>query len=155
MWEYYGKTGIGYELKDFEQAVLDFAGDREEMKRFFEQYVRDTGNLFDLLQNLLPRIGLSVQKGASKAPLQSDFGIVTDPNGQLLKIHPKSPAFKKLMIKDKILSYEPTEEGLELKVKRWGKNLNINLSADGEIFYGSYKVNSIGNSSAFSQFINQ
>lgn len=155
MWEYYGKTGIGYKLKDFEQAVLDFAGDREEMKRFFEQYVRDTGNLFDLLQNLLPLIGLSVQKRAAKAPLQSDYGIVTDPNGHLLKIHPKSPAFKKLMIKDKILSYEVTEEGMKLKVKRWGENLNINLPADGEIFYGSYKVNSIGNSSAFSQFINQ
>jgi predicted metalloprotease with PDZ domain len=155
IWECYGKTGIGYELKDFEQAVLDFAENREEMKRFFEQYVRDTGNLFDLLQNLLPLIGLSVQKIASKAPLQSDFGIVTDPNGQLQKIHPKSPAFKKLMIKDKILSYKPTREGLELKVKRWGENLNINLPADSEIFYGRYKVKSIENSSAFRKFINQ
>lgn len=155
MWECYGKTGIGYELKDFEQAVLDFAENREEMKRFFEEYVHDTGNLFDLLQDLLPHIGLSVQKIASKAPLQSDFGIVTDPNGHLQKIHPKSPAFKKLMIKDKILTYKPTGEGLELKVKRWGENLNINLPADSEIFYGRYKVKSIENSSAFRKFINQ
>jgi hypothetical protein len=53
------------------------------------------------------------------------------------------------------LSYKPTGEGLELKVKRWGENLNINLPADSEIFYGRYKVKSIENSSAFRKFINQ
>ena len=153
MWECYGKTGIGYELKDFEQTVLDFTADREEMTRFFEQYVYNTGNLFDLLQNLLPRIGLSLIKSANEAPLQSDYGIITDSNGQLLKIHPKAPAFSKLMIKDKILSYELSKEGLKLKVRRWGKNLKINLPAENDLYYGNYKVDYIDDSSAFDMFI--
>ena len=153
MWERYGITEKGYELKDFEQVVISLAKDKEEMKQFFADYVWSKGDLYSRLKKLLPQIGLSVVKRSNNIPLQSDFGIATDSKGILKKIHPKAPAFKQLMQNDRIQSYSIDNKGLHLQVRRWGKTMAISLPNENAIYYATYKITSGGEKSAFKKFV--
>ncbi|EPR69888.1 M61 family metallopeptidase [Cyclobacterium qasimii] len=153
MWERFGKNATGYELIDFEQVVISLAKDQEEMRQFFKAYVWEKGDLFSLLQMLLPLIGLQVEKRSTLIPLQSDYGIITDSKGQIIKIHPKSPAFNALMIKDKVLSYALSIDGLHMQINRWGETIAISLPIENTLFYATYKITLKGDPSHFSKFV--
>jgi predicted metalloprotease with PDZ domain len=153
MWENFGKNGLGYDLKDFEQAVISLATDKEEMQQFFTAYVWEKGDLFSLLQELLTQIGLKLEKHKPNDPFKGDFGILNDTKGNLIKIHPKSPAYEKLMIKDKIMSYALATDGIHLQVSRWGETLAVSLPKTGSLYFADYKITLSGNSSDFARFI--
>jgi len=153
MWEHFGKNATGYELKDFEQVVVSLAKDQEDMQQFFTDYVWKKGDLFSLLQKVLPQIGLHIEKRSTNTPLQSDFGMVTDLKGHLIKIHPKSPAYKRLMIKDRILSYALDNDGLHLQISRWGETMAISLPAEKTLYYATYKITLTGDLSDFNKFV--
>lgn len=154
MWERFGKNGQGYELKDFEQAVISLATDKEEIKQFFSVYVWEKGDLFSLLQTLLPQIGLKLEKDKPNDPLKGNFGLLTDTIGYLVKIHPKSPAYEKLMVKDKVLTYSEATDGLHLQVSRWGETQVVSLPSNGSLYFADYKITLSGDFSDFAQFIN-
>jgi predicted metalloprotease with PDZ domain len=154
MWERFGKNDRGYELKDFEQAVISLATDKKEMQQFFAAYVRGKGDLLSLLRVLLPQIGLKLDVLSPKSSLKGTFGIVADAKGCLLKIHPKSPAYEKLMLKDKILSYASTSDGLQLQISRWGETMAVSLPSSESFYYVDYKITLSGNASDFAEFIN-
>ena len=153
MWERFGKDATGYELIDFEQVVVSLAKDEEEMRQFFKAFVWKKGDLFSLLQTLLPQIGLQVEKRSNDTSLQSNFGIITDPKGHLIKIHPKSQAYERLMIMDRILSYALDKDGLHMQIKRWGETMAISLPIEKTLFYATYKITRSSDLSGFNRFV--
>jgi predicted metalloprotease with PDZ domain len=133
MWTNYGKQNKGYVLNDFQEIAGNYLHDKEEAKYFFSSFVYGKENLLPLLLSLLSDFGI----GSSfqfDAPLLNNFGLKTDNENVILKVHPESPAYQAVMIGDKIISiktknYEELGKtnSLELEISRYGRELDVLL----------------------------
>ncbi|MCH7413275.1 M61 family peptidase [Belliella sp. R4-6] len=139
MWLEYGKTGIGYELADFERLVSNKLDNEMKFKNFFNQFVFGTEDLLPLLKALLMEFGVEITETFDKNdPLLHDFGIKMV-EGKVKLIHPISDAYQKLMLEDRILqigtsdmtmSLENPEKGLLLVVERYGRKIDVQLESE-------------------------
>ncbi|WP_154859061.1 M61 family metallopeptidase [Cyclobacterium xiamenense] len=153
MWTKYGKPEVGYGLEDYLDVLCELSENPGQMEEFFKEYVWGTGNLFPLLESLLPTIGITVRPVKKENRLESEFGLKTASDGKIIRIHPKSPAFHQLMLQDLILSYKFTDSGLRLSLRRWGEKKEVVLPQSGQAYFVSYRIQITESSELFETFV--
>jgi predicted metalloprotease with PDZ domain len=142
MWEQFGKPFLGYEIKDFENLIIEQIQDQSEIKSFFTDFVQGYENLFPFLQSLLSEIGIEMKETQTEDRLLHQFGIRTNGNGLVSQIHPNSKAYSLVMKNDQILniSYEASSEFSELQVSRQGRALSFSLEKDPNVYFPHFQL---------------
>ncbi|MFT7204332.1 MAG: putative metalloprotease with PDZ domain [Algoriphagus sp.] len=100
-WQEFGKPNLGYSANSFWNLILRSMENQSELDSFYKNFIAGKSNISEKLEQLLPVIGLELVQDLESNPLESKLGIVTL-NDKIIKIHPKSPAYHKLMIGDEI-----------------------------------------------------
>jgi len=155
LWQNYGKKEIGYQLEDFEREVLKISGDDPKITLFFENYVWGNGDILPELRQLLLQIGIEVAVAPRKNSIESNYGIIHDPKGKILKIHPDSPAYRELMVGDTIQFFALDKEGLKLEFLRMEKIVTAVLKKTHSIYFQNYELNAENENHKLEEFIKQ
>jgi predicted metalloprotease with PDZ domain len=149
MWIKFAKKGVGYSMSDFQFLIKLKFSEEEKINNFFSSIVYGREDIVSFLQELLQGIGLVIQTIYSSNILKHNFGIITDEKGKVIRIHPRSEAYYKVMLGDRILAVGddrvPTEENLnsqtlELSIIRWCQKLSISVNGENVLFFPEYKV---------------
>ena len=120
-WQEFGKPNLGYSANSFWNLILGSMEDQSELDSFYKNFIAGKSNIFEKLEQLLPVIGLELVQDLESNPLESKLGIVTLKD-KIIKIHPKSTAYHRLMIGDEI-----TFNLLEKSIAIQGIQLNGNV----------------------------
>lgn len=155
LWQKYGKKELGYQLEDFEREVLKISGDDPKITRFFENYVWGKGDILPELRQLLQKVGIEVAVKPRKNSIESNYGIIHDPKGKILKINPDSPAYRELMVGDIIQFFAPNQENLKLEIIRMEKEITVVLKKTQNTYYQDYAVTAENENPKLSKFIKQ
>ena len=149
MWERFGKNRIGYSLRDFEGLLLEAAKGGKELQLFFEKIVYGKEDLLPYLERQLSAIGVSLQKHTNADLLASGFGIKLSSSKEVLSVHPESQAYQLVMVNDIVESVDGLEEmagqenryhEISLTIKRWGREIKINLNSSPGQFFPIFKL---------------
>ncbi len=136
MWNNYGQQNKGYVLRGFQQIVGAHLKDEKEAEQFFSSFVYGREDLLSLLITLLAEFGIKASLQFDHSPLLNLFGIKTDGDTTIVKVHHESDAFQKIMIGDTILFSSDIAESaigekngqvLNLKIKRYGREIDVSL----------------------------
>jgi len=128
LWKKFGKPKIGYTLEEVWEVVLSQTDHPIYFNQFHEDYIAGKENIFPTVEKHLTSLGFDLLTKPRKDLLASHFGIVTQEDGRITKLHPASMASQKLMVSDLIKLQEVTAGGLTLSVERFGRSLEIELS---------------------------
>ena len=144
MWEKFGKTGVGYNLGDFEKSVLICSNEQEKMLSFFQSFVFGKEDLLPILKGLLMQIGIEIQENFEGNALLHLWGIRKDESGIITQIHPASEAYHLLMKNDKILDYaneaEQTNTQVKFHIERFGKIISITLRESSKKYFPKFTL---------------
>lgn len=91
LWERYGEPSSGYTYKDILNVVNE-VGQKDEAE-FFEHYVKGTGDIINLVDELLNHVGLVRNTVPNKNQFTSDTGIryvERNNRNEIIQIHPQS-----------------------------------------------------------------
>lgn len=149
MWENYGKTGVGYELREFEKMVISLSKDQEKMESFFQCFVFGKKDLLPVLKNLLNQIGLVIHENYEENDLLHHCGIRINEAGIITQIHPDSDAYFFLMKNDRILeshfgsetpSPHPLKNQVRLEIERLGKIIQIKFRKSPKKYFPKFSI---------------
>ncbi len=152
MWFDYAKKGIGYSLSDFESKIISKFSKDYIIKLFFSSFVYGHKDILPTLQELLFDIGIGMEETFTGSRMAHHFGIQTDETGTVTRIHADSKAYFKMMLGDQIVSvdtdnnYEDLTDNqslIKLNIKRWGRELQIVLEQERQLFFPEYKLSLI------------
>lgn len=155
MWNRFGKTGRGYTIEDFREAILSLSDNSGQMLSFFDRFVFGKDDLYPMLKSLLPDIGLEIQQEKKENSLESEFGIKTDNKGKIIRVHPQSAAYQQLMVQDQILTYKITESGAHFMIKRWQEEKTVYLPLSDQSFFMNFRIRDTGSPELLERFIRQ
>lgn len=146
MWFNFGKKEIGYTLCDYQMLIGQALNDEKMAENFFHKYVFGKEDLLPLLQAQLESLGILLKEKERK-DLESRFGLITDANGNIISIHPESPAYHHLMIGDTLLHQEilgnKNNNVLNITVSRKERTMDFSLKNSGEIYHKYYTLTPI------------
>lgn len=163
MWEKFGKNRTGYALADFEDLLLEASKGGKELQIFLEKIVHGRENLLPYLEHQLSSVGISLQKEPSPDRLTADFGIKINESKEVLDVHPDSPAYQLVMIRDLVESVEGLEDSslhgttkteITIKLSREGRRLSVKLYAGNAEFFPVFKLQRLTNPSKQARWIN-
>lgn len=142
LWEDFGKSGKGYQLKDFINIVQHHS---EESYRLINQLLYEKVDLIPILKKYLAETGIQLEEHFDKNALLHVFGIRIDENKQIKQVHPDSAAYYSFMAGDELLmkNGEKISKGecLELspgdvfKVKRYGRKIDVFIEKEHRQFF--------------------
>lgn len=157
LWERFGKKQIGYSLEDYIDLVNEVAG--KDLKSYFDFCIFGANDLAAYLDKMLKVIGCELFTSYSQSSYIRTFGFIAAlQNGELTVelIAPNSPADRQMALKDKIVMIDgqpilkngelPQNELFEgkqqvsLTVMRNGKNKEIYLETDGNLYLPEYEL---------------
>jgi predicted metalloprotease with PDZ domain len=143
MWQKFGKTGIGYNLGDFENLVRSQSKEEEKITSFFQSFVFGKQNLLPILKELLAQAGIGIIENFEGNDLLHIWGIRTDESRIITQLHPYSEAYSILMKSDKILEYgsdKLTNDQINFKIERFGKIKEVSLSKNPKKFFPKFII---------------
>ncbi|WP_200975750.1 M61 family metallopeptidase [Echinicola sp. 20G] len=149
MWKKFGKTSTGYTLEDYKNTIILLYEDEEKVNTFFKQYILGTEDILPLLIDQLESLNISLETVNNANLLTSNWGVKTQEDGTIIKVHPHSAAFQQLMIGDIILEIneQPFDlesitkgENLMFKINRFGRILTFQIETSGGNYYPEYKL---------------
>ncbi len=115
-WLTFGKPRKGYTLKTFWELLISSVENKEPFNSFYQNFIQGKENIIEFIKGEIQLIGLKVSENPSDDVLRNSLGVILQTEA-VSKIHPESPAYKDLMIGDKI-KYEELERNLSLEVDR-------------------------------------
>src|SRR5690606_26277476 len=83
-------------------------------------------------------LGLVLEVRENK--LESIAGIICQPDGKVIKVHPEAPAYQQIMVGDTIHSQRLVAELISLNIIRHGRNLSLQIPAYSKPFFHDYRV---------------
>jgi len=138
-WKKFGKKNKGYSQQTFWSIFLEKALDESEFKLFYKKFIAGKDDLLEMVEALMPLLGLELIQDSKINPLASKIGILTS-NGKITKIHSESPAYKTLMIGDEI-SFTLLDTSVEFEAKRQtGKLIRSTIEFNDLEFFPSYTL---------------
>jgi predicted metalloprotease with PDZ domain len=149
MWEKFGKNRIGYVLADFEQILLEGTNSEKELQGFLEKVVHGREDLLPYLEQQLSSVGISLQKETNPDRLAAEFGIKLGDAKEVINIHPDSPAYQFVMLKDIVESVEGQDEAIgeensnkeiTLKLKRCERVISVRLTPANANFFPIFRL---------------
>jgi predicted metalloprotease with PDZ domain len=144
MWENFGKTGVGYELRDFEKMVHSYSNDPKKMASFFQRFIFGKEDLLPVLKELLNKIGLEIHENFEENDLLHHCGIRIDEAGIITQIHPHAEAYTILMNNDRILECligsDPDKNHIEVKIERYGKTFSVIVKKDLKRYFPKFSI---------------
>ncbi len=144
MWEKFGKPMKGYSLTDFEKVCQSCSQNHAQISHFFEEYITGKKDIQPLLQEQLESINITWEITEQPDLWMKHWGIKVKEDGTIIKIHPQSPAYRILMVGDKILNINavpiseaatPPPSTLKLGIDRFGREKAIQLETGDQTFY--------------------
>ncbi|MBS9523765.1 M61 family metallopeptidase [Litoribacter alkaliphilus] len=148
MWQKYGDLQKGYLLEDYQQIIAGHLGEKET-EQFFSKYIKGTQDIREVLFAQLGTLGLEVKAVPRANRLEAAFGIITNEEGIITKIHPHGPNTDHVMQMDRIVEINGQPftsdisleaDRLDLKINRYGRILNIRIHASAEPLYLSHRI---------------
>ncbi|KEO72006.1 M61 family metallopeptidase [Anditalea andensis] len=148
MWIRFGKTNIGYSLKDFKDTVLATICD-EGLNEFFERYIWGTEDIWPILVDQLRSIGITCDRAPRTSFLEGRLGIMTSDTGVVTKVHIAAPAFEQVMIGDEIChiggekfspDYRSDAAAITMELLRFGREIKIILPHKDTSYYTQHKL---------------
>ncbi|MDN3669569.1 M61 family peptidase [Echinicola jeungdonensis] len=149
MWEKFGKPFKGYSLTDFEKICQSCSQNHALISHFFEEFIYGKKDIQPLLQEQLESININWEVTEQPDPWLKYWGIKVKEDGTIIKIHPQSPAYHRVMLGDKILSInsipypespQPSPTTLNLEIDRFGRILNLQLETGERAFYPTIQL---------------
>ncbi|MFC3415851.1 M61 family metallopeptidase [Algoriphagus hitonicola] len=107
---------------------------------FYQSFISGNKSIVDELKKILPQIGLSLSENAHEDIITRSLGLIHLEN-KIQRIHPKSPAYSKLMIGDEIKSIEHSNTTNISVYRSNGQLLTFEFTEPGGNFYPNYKLN--------------
>ncbi|WP_057938234.1 M61 family metallopeptidase [Algoriphagus resistens] len=138
LWKRFGKPKIGYTLEEVWQAVLSQTDHPIYFNQFYEDYIAGTEDIFPVVEKHLGTLGFELNTKSRADPLSSDFGVITQEDGKITKIHPASEAYNKLMAGDILKSQELTANRLRLSIDRFGRDIQVELQTTSTLYFKDY-----------------
>lgn len=146
MWENYGKVNQGYSMEDFKQIVSKAYRDDRTIDQFFDKFIYGTDDILPQLCTGLDSLNISLKIQAHPDRWASSYGLKISAEGQVLKIHPQSPAYRLLMQGDIITTVNgealseatAVSEDLSMEVLRYGRHIQLQLPTSSEVYYHEY-----------------
>lgn len=140
LWKRFGKSKIGYTLEEVWKAVLSQTNHPIYFNQFHKDYIAGKEDIFPVVEKHLASLGFDLVTKATEDHLSSHFGVITQEDGRIIKIHPASQAYKKLIVGDVIKSQEMTATGLKLSIDRFGRNMEIELPTSNILFFNDHAL---------------
>jgi predicted metalloprotease with PDZ domain len=138
-WKEFGKPNQGYNADSFWNLILRSIADQSELDSFYTNFIDGKSDVFVKLEQLLPIIGLELVQDLESNPLESKFGIVTLKN-KIFKIHPKSPAYHRLMIGDEV-NYNLIEKNIAIQgIRSNGNEFSFIFPLGDEVYFPTYSL---------------
>lgn len=119
-WQQFGKPRKGYSQPEFWNLILSQTSKPEVFKTFYERYISGNEDLLSYFSEKITCLGIEYVQRPNPDHLAGKLGVLTNDH-KIVKVHPESPAFDKLMIGDQI-SFEESVSHLEVKVERTNGN---------------------------------
>jgi predicted metalloprotease with PDZ domain len=154
LWNDYGKKGIGYSEKDYQNIVEKISG--KKMDDYFLHCIYGTDPLEDRLNQALHYIGCSLQLRGLTDISEKVFGFKTNCRDNRIfvsLIEPGSPADKAISKDDEIIAVNDEKISgnnvdlligdktiIKLSLIRFGKLIHRELKADGGIYLKKYSI---------------
>ncbi|UZD22203.1 M61 family peptidase [Algoriphagus halophytocola] len=140
LWEKYGKSKVGYQLDEVWETILSQTKQTDTFKDFYKDYISGNADIFPLVEKHMNSLGIKLRRKAKEDSWASNFGIIRQENGKITKLHPASPAYKNLMLGDIIRTIKPNQDGLELTLERYGRNLTVFVPESEERYFMDYEL---------------
>jgi predicted metalloprotease with PDZ domain len=138
-WQEFGKPNLGYSADSFWNIILRSMENQSELDLFYKSFIDGKSNIFHKLEQLLPVIGLGLVQDLESNPLESKLGIVTLKN-KIIKIHPESPTYRRLMIGDEIY-YNLAEKSIVIQgVQSDGNEFSFIFPLGEEVYFPTYSL---------------
>ncbi|PZX47110.1 M61 family metallopeptidase [Algoriphagus chordae] len=135
LWQRFGKEKVGYSLDEVWEVLLSQTEHPDHFNQFHKDYIAGKEDIFPVVEKHLASLGFEMETRPKEDHLSSAFGVIKLEDGRITKTHPASEASKKLMVGDLIKIQELTIDGLKLSIERFGRNLEIELSASKELLF--------------------
>lgn len=137
MWQRHGKEMTGYSWQDYQQAAEEVF--EAPLDDYFDHIIFGTSDYSDWLFPLLEKFGIMVQE------LQNDNSIIRAFGFKMTEqvindIASNSPAEEHLMLQDKVIEMTNANNGLNLKVERYGKTRQLKLDKSEAQYYAMPQV---------------
>ena len=106
--------------------------------QFYDDFILGKEDIFPLVAKHHSSLGFELETKSKGDQLSSNYGIIKNDEGLIIKIHPESVAYNKLMLGDIIKSKKDTPNGLELSIDRFGRDLHVALLNSEILLYKDY-----------------
>jgi predicted metalloprotease with PDZ domain len=134
MWKKFGIPQIGYTMTDFLDLVSSPLSENTTISCFRDNYIYGRSDLLQELFGLLEDFGISIEATYEGSDLTQIWGIKTDLNGIVIKVHPLAKAYNFVMLGDSIMDWMLLSESQKqgdlscfIKVNRQGREIDILL----------------------------
>ncbi|MCE7055613.1 M61 family peptidase [Algoriphagus sp. AGSA1] len=127
LWKRFGKPKIGYTLEEVWEVILSQTEHPIYFNQFYSNYISGKENIFPVVEKHLASLGFDLDSKSREDQLSSDYGILIQ-NEKIIKIHPNSEAFDKLMVGDVILAHTVKDTLLHLSIDRFGRKTEVKLA---------------------------
>ena len=91
MWLKFGQLSKGYTLDDFENIISQHVTDAALIREFFNSYIYGVKDILPSLVEHLGFVEILLETGPRENEMESDFGLLINPENTLSKIHPECP----------------------------------------------------------------
>ena len=138
LWKRFGKPKIGYTMEEVWEVILSQTHHPIYFNQFYDDFILGKEDIFPLVAKHLSSLGFELDAKPKRDQLSSNYGIIKNDEGLIIKIHPESNAYNKLMLGDIIKSKTDTSNGVELSIDRFGRDLHVALLNSEILLYKDY-----------------
>ena len=153
LWEKYGKPKAGYQLNEVWEVILSQTDHPDTFNQFHHDFISGKAAIFPEVKRQFESLGIELTSKAKEDTWATDFGIIRQEDGKITKLHPKSHAYKSLMLGDVIKSFKQQgDDGLEISIERYGRNLDIKIPISEEKYFEDYILTDLQSTSKRSRW---
>lgn len=163
LWENFGKRNIGYTAQDYEQLIVDTAG--EPLTSYFKNFINGTAPIEEALDKALRFVGCTLKETPNPLLYEGLYGFKTVTENHATKITaiaPHSPASQVLSIDDELIALngrkleqnlQPllastgTEDPINLTLFRDKQLREVKLQPNEQTYYAKYTIEKKANAS--------
>ncbi|UJP66616.1 M61 family metallopeptidase [Mongoliitalea daihaiensis] len=137
LWEKFGKTGKGYDWKEFLKILRHCGKASNDLEEIIQELILGKNNILPSIQRALREIGVELTESYQVSPLRHQAGIIVDSSNTIVNIHPDSPGSHVCMLKDQLMGWEldETTKKMVVNLNRHGRKLTIEILLEENLYF--------------------